>query len=694
MSALEFTPETRPLPQKIVDTGGLQRPLGPVDNSTLMKRATGICRAAALGIGILQAQTALGQRSVGSAARTAEFFHDVAISPDGKYIAWVGQTGQPAQRGLIVAEREGRTGATGVVRPPGADPESVREVVWSSDSHSLAFIAASAPDGVPTLYVVSASDRSARRIMAIPGDVRSPRFSPDGSRIALLYSSPGEQGFSPRDPGPRDTGLVGARLDRRHLIVVDLSTGTFKQLTPDDLYTYEFSWAPDGRRFVVSAAHGSGNNNWWIAHLYVISAESGDQRELVAPATQVAVPRWSPDGRQVAYIGGLMSDQGGTGGDVYTVSAAGGLPRNLTPGTRVSASSIAWAENQTLFVTGWARGGAVLEHIDPVTGSSRVLWSGNEWVTTGTNNRVPTISLSSDGGTAALVRESFSAPPEVWAGAIGQWTQLTHVNDGTPAPTSGVSVSWPSDSFDVQGWLLYPTDYDAGRRYPMIVDVHGGPASAWEPQFEVATHAALVRAGYFVFLPNPRGSFGFGEGFTRANVKDLGYGDLRDILAGVDTLTRRFNIDSARVGITGWSYGGYMSMWAVTQTGRFRAAVSGAGVSNWLSYTGENGISEWLTPYFGATAYDDPQIYAKSSPLTFIRGAHTPTLVVVGERDVACPAPQSFEFWRALRHVGAPTELVVYSDEGHLFHTSDHQHDVIDRMIRWFDLYLKTNRAS
>jgi dipeptidyl aminopeptidase/acylaminoacyl peptidase len=242
----------------------------------------------------------------------------------------------------------------------------------------------------------------------------------------------------------------------------------------------------------------------------------------------------------------------------------------------------------------------------------------------------------------------------------------------------------------VQGWLIRPAKEVPGRTYPMVVEVHGGPAYAFGPVWRSpgSLTTALSRAGYFVLLPNPRGSFGQGEKFTRANVKDFGYGDLRDILAGVDAVVQRFPVDSQRVGITGWSYGGFMSMWAVTQTQRFRAAVAGAGLSNWLSYTGENGISEWMVPYFGATVYDDPAVYAKSSPINFITRARTPTLVVVGERDVECPAPQSFEFWRGLQRAGVPSQLVVYPDEGHGFQNPDHERDVNRRTLQWFDRYL------
>ena len=185
--------------------------------------------------------------------------------------------------------------------------------------------------------------------------------------------------------------------------------------------------------------------------------------------------------------------------------------------------------------------------------------------------------------------------------------------------------------------------------------------------------------------PNFRGSFGQGEAFTRANVKDFGYGDLRDILAGVDKVVREYPIDDKRIGIAGWSYGGYMTMWALTQTQRFRAAVAGAGVSDWESYYGENSIDQWMIPFFGASVYDDPAIYARSSPINFIKNAKTPTLVLVGELDGEVPPPQSREFWHALKALGIKTEMVIYQGEGHVFHAPDHIRDVMRRTADWFD---------
>jgi dipeptidyl aminopeptidase/acylaminoacyl peptidase len=238
---------------------------------------------------------------------------------------------------------------------------------------------------------------------------------------------------------------------------------------------------------------------------------------------------------------------------------------------------------------------------------------------------------------------------------------------------------------------MYPRNFDPAKKYPMVVNVHGGPSSmahsSWPGPHSFGI--ALSGAGYFVFMPNPRGSYGEGEAFTRANVKDFGYGDWRDIMTGIDAVLKEAPVDEHRLGLTGWSYGGYMTMWGVTQTNRFAAAVAGAGLANFQSYYGENQIDQWMIPFFGASVYDDPAVYAKSSPITFIKKAKTPTLVLVGDSDGECPTPQSYEFWHALKTLGTKTELVVYEHEGHAFASPAHQRDVVERVAGWFDEYLK-----
>jgi len=281
----------------------------------------------------------------------------------------------------------------------------------------------------------------------------------------------------------------------------------------------------------------------------------------------------------------------------------------------------------------------------------------------------------------------------VETGPPGKWKPITRASAGVkPITGEATSVFWKSDGCSVQGMLIEPPAVAQARRYPLVVEVHGGPAYAHYPLFPArpdSFDAVLASQSYLVFKPNPRGSYGQGEAFTQANVRDFGYGDLRDILSGVDAAQKTAPIDPERVGITGWSYGGYMTMWALTQTDRFKAAVAGAGLSDWLSYYGTNNIDTWMIPYFGASVYDDPKVYARSSPITFIKNVHAPTLIVGGDRDAEVPITQSYEYWNALRRLGVRTEFVVYPDEGHFFFRRADQVDVASRLVNWFNAYLK-----
>ena len=244
-----------------------------------------------------------------------------------------------------------------------------------------------------------------------------------------------------------------------------------------------------------------------------------------------------------------------------------------------------------------------------------------------------------------------------------------------------------SDGWLTQGWLYYPVNYDPHRRYPMVVSVHGGPTATVTPGWG---GDPLSAAGYFVLAPNYVGSAGEGQAFAKGIVRQTGYADLRSILAGVNKVLETLPVDKNRIGITGWSNGGYLSMWAVTQTDMFHAAVPGAGISDWLGYVGEADIAKWALPYFGGVwPWDDPALYARSSPMTFIKNVKTPTLIIVGERDGECPAPQSIEFWGALRILGVKTELVIYPGEGHDFGNPKDRRDVERRRMEWFEKYLK-----
>jgi dipeptidyl aminopeptidase/acylaminoacyl peptidase len=483
--------------------------------------------------------------------------------------------------------------------------------------------------------------------------------------------------------------VIDEQIRNQRIAILNIKSGEVRQVSPSNLHVYDYDWSPDDSTFVATAAPGPGDNNWWIAQIYTFQAATGEGKSVYKPEYQLATPRWSPDGKTIAFIEGLMSDEGFHGGDLFTIPASGGTPVDWTKGRPSSPSAVYWAAPDRIVLTEWSGGGSAISELSAVDGSIRTLWEGPEAIH-GYGN-FPTFSLSRDGAVTAVVRSTFTTPPEVWAGAAGSWRQITSGNaDLRPSWGNAENLEWSSEGFRIQGWLLPPKDVVSGKRYPMIVLAHGGPSgsetSAW-PNFGFS--AALSAQGYYVLMPNPRGSYGQGEQFTRANVKDFGGGDLRDILAGVEHAIGHYPVDSNRIGITGWSYGGYMTMWAVTQTNRFRAAVAGAGVANWQSYYGENLIDRWMIPFFGASVYDDPAVYAKSSPMHFIKNVRTPTLVLVGERDAECPAPQSYEFWHALHTLGVRTELVVYAGEGHMFTDPKNRNDVLERTVAWFDRYLR-----
>jgi len=626
----------------------------------------------------------------------------VQLSPDGQQLAWVVRT--QGKESVEIAKADG----SGVHRVGTSKPGSCNEsdIAWAPDSHHLAFLSDCASGGKQKeLFIADTQGKAtSKRLSALTGVAQGLSWAADGKTLGFLYVPNGTRRASAvyaAKPAAGEIGVDGLEVQR--VAVVDATSGALQLLTPEDTYTYEFAWSPDRKRIAYVGAPPPGDNNWWIAKLYVQNAQVGAKPTMVLDPTsvkgslhglQIAVPRWSPDSTRIAFIGGLMSDQGSTGGDIYAVSSNGGEPADLTPGIRVTPSWLAWTSAQKMLVTQISNGQSeVAEYTVTAEKAtpSRTLFTVPAEI--GDGSAEVALSLSADKRKVAFVQSSYDAAPEVHAGALGERAPaaVTTLNAALKPGWGKVeSVEWDNEGHHVQGWLLYPADYDAKKSYPMIVTVHGGPASAVMPHWPSVGFGGVPFSalGYFVFMPNPRGSFGQGEAFVQANRKDFGHGDLRDILAGIDAIEKKLPIDDKRLGLTGWSYGGFMSMFVPTQTQRFRAIVAGAGIANWQSYYGQNLIDQWMIPYFGASAYDDPSVYAKSSAINFIKQVKAPTLVVVGDRDAECPAPQSLEYWHALRAQGVPTSLVVYPNEGHHFVDPDHQRDVLQRALMWFEKYL------
>ena len=625
----------------------------------------------------------------------AQRFDQAAISPNGKRVAWV-ETRADAQgtptgkKDIFLADVSGAGKPMRLTASTGAAHFDEGDVAWSPDSKRIAFLSDAAKSGQLQLYVSDLSTAPAKKLTSVKGFLASPAWSPDGKSVAVLFTENATRAAGPLVAETPETGEIKDSFFEQRLALVDPATGELRQVSPADTYIYEYDWAPDSRTIAVIAAKGNGDNNWYIAELFSLDTASGRMKSIYKPKLQIARPAVSPDGNSMAFIEGIMSDEGSVGGDVFLLPLRGGTPRNLTPERKASASMLSWSRAGKLMVVENIQSDSAITQIDPASEQSETLYRAAELLTMGGEG--PSISLSSDGSAAALIRSSFSAPEEIWAGPIGKWKQVTRINAGVKQPWGEAkSLHWKSDGHDVQGWLVYPANYVEGKKYPMVVSVHGGPSSAvqshWPETFRY--QMALPAHGYFLLLPNPRGSYGQGEAFTQANVKDFGYGDWRDILTGVDEVIRVAPVDPQRLGLTGWSYGGYMTMWGVTQTNRFRAAMAGAGIANYLSYYGQNKIDQWMIPFFGKSVYDDPEVYTRSSPITFIKNVKTPTLILVGDSDGECPTPQSYEFWHALKTLGVTTELVVYEREGHIFVKPEHLRDVVTRTVAWFDEYLK-----
>ncbi len=627
---------------------------------------------AALAAAVLQTAT--------PAAPAVHAYSGLALSPDGRTMVTfesAGSGGMGPQHGVITF-RDGTTGAVIATADP-CPTCRYSDAAWMPDSQSLAVVGSDGKAGTATVYAVPVAGGSATTLTSFTGLAARLRWSPDGKTLAMLAVVNPHKQVGATQAGAAQVGEIGVAsvIDEQRIATISHAGDQPAFVSPGDTWVYEYDWTPGGDGFVATAAKGDGDNNWWVAKLESFGTD-GKETVIAAPQLQMNYPRVAPDGKTVLFIGGLMSDFGSVGGDVYAVPLSGGEPVNLTPGARVSFTSLTVTSGGVM--AGLIDGGDTgLASINTAGGFSEISHS----------DVSANVSLSADGSRAAAVTESFTTAPAIATGTPDALTTVTHDNDGLTVPFTAKSVTWQDEGFTVQGWLMIPANAAAGKTYPMVTIVHGGPSAAYTPRFSSGGSAYdLLKAGYFVFEPNPRGSYGQGEAFVQSNKRDFGGGDLRDILTGIDAVEKAAPVDDARLGIMGHSYGGLMTMWTVTHSNRFKAAVAGAGIANWSSYYGENGIDQWMIPFFGASFYDDPAIYDKLSPIRYIKDARTPTFIYVGERDVECPAAQSLEFWHGLKEMGVPTSLVIYEGEGHGIRKPEDTKDMADRTAAWFGKYL------
>src|SRR6266849_1783620 len=367
---------------------------------------------------------------------------DVAISPDGSSVSWVQSHEDPvtgaSTLSIYMHGSQGDGSATQrVTAGNGAAEYHEHDIAWSPDGEQLAFLSDAEKDGQFQLYLFDVARKRARKLTNLTGALQKPGWAPDGKMLAVLFTENAPRAPGPLEPVAAETGVISEQIYNQRLAIVDPASGKVRQVSPADLYVHEYDWSPDGRTFIASAAPGPGDDNWYVAQLYTIAAESGKTTSILKTSMQMANPVWSPDGKQVAFIGGLMSDEGVTGGEIFSILASGGEPRDLTPQRMASPKWMRWLPSGQILFAESADGAVGVALLDPSGLEVKPLW---------TENSKLTLSVTPDAKKSAVIRESFGNPPEIWAGPVGQWKQITHVN-GELHPYWGESKSlhWMSE---------------------------------------------------------------------------------------------------------------------------------------------------------------------------------------------------------------------------------------------------------
>jgi len=622
----------------------------------------------------LTPEQALDRRGVGERAEGLTF------SPDGSRLAFTVADpvkGTARARAIWILDVAG--GAPRQLTFSGRNDSSPR---WAPDGRSLAFL--SDRDGPAQLYRLDLRGGEAEKLTDRKDAIRAFRWSPDGRRIALLMPEPKSDALQRRERD-KDDARVEDR-DERHARVwlLDVATRALTQTTTVNWRIDQIEWTPDGRS-LVATAKPKPDSDQWNERIYSIDLADGRFSPIGEPHRPIGSVAVSPDGQTIAYVGGRVD--GPLPHDLYLQPIGGGTARNLTAAAiDQPVSQVHWIDNESLMVAvarGFASELAILGRDGKVRPFDRL-------------DVNPSQFARSASGTVAFVGETVTRAPELWlkssAGAAHPVTRFNEKWASMPIATPELVKFKSADDVEIEAALLRPlaAPQSASPRSPvpspLVVLVHGGPTGRWSDTFEPWGQLLAAR-GYAVLYPNVRGSTGYGHRFVEMNRAAWGGGDFKDVMAAVDWAIAQGIADPNRLGIGGWSYGGYMAAWAVTQTSRFKAAVSGAPVIDMASEFGtenESAYDEW----FYGTPYEKLDGFIRSSPMTYVKNVTTPTLLLQGADDETDPIGQSQQFYRGLKRYNVATELVVYPREPHGLREEKHLLDRLNRIVQWYDKYL------
>ncbi len=612
------------------------------------------------------------------------------ISPDGKFVAYTVRSTNWDENSydtqLWLADV-----TTKQTRQLTTAKKSSSAPAWSPDGRRLAFI--SDRTDKRQIYVIDPRGGEAEALTNVEDGVTAFAWSPDGTRIAYTATEPKSAALKDRDKKYGEFQVIDEEHRMTHLSVLDLATRQTRQLTTGSFTVGDFEWSPDGASIAFDHRSDPRQSSRGTSDISIVSVADAAVRKLVTQDAPDTHPTWSPDGTRIAFQSAMASPTYYYANTVIAVvPAAGGPPEALTPAFDEDPSIVAWKSNGIFFAAShhtWSH----LYRLDPATKAIARVTASDEVVDS-------SFSVSKDGSTLAFLHADSKSMPEVVVGPVsgGSETKLTDMNAQTAGWIGATRevVSWKSqDGAVIEGVLHKPADFDATRKYPLLVVIHGGPTGVSRTvPYTSATYPidVWVPRGTLVLEPNYRGSAGYGAKFRALNVRNLGVGDAWDVLSGIDSLIAKGLVDPARVGTMGWSQGGYISAFLATHDStRFKAISVGAGISDWMTYYVNTDIHPFTRQYLQATPWDDPAIYAKTSPITYIKQAKTPTLIQHGEADQRVPPPNAFELYQGLQDQHVPTKLIVYKGFGGVGHgpTRPKSHRAtMEHNLEWFDRYL------
>lgn len=633
---------------------------------------------------------------------------DVQVSPDGRRVAYVVR--EPVMESdkseyrtqLWLSSTDGKRSF-----PVTFAEQSSRHARWSPDGEWIAFIS-KRTDKKSNIWLLRASGGEGERLTDSKSDVSEFAWAPDGKHIAFVTTDPAADDWEKRQKEKDDARVVDGNEKFGRLWVLAVSPDsagkrTSRQLTKGSMSVGNVSedggsadsldWSPDARTIAFAHTPTSKLNDWTLSDISVVDVSSGSVRPLAATGAAESSPRFSPDGGSIAYVATDDPPRWARKAVIRLAPAAGGAARDLSASHDEQPGLVGWSGKGDRIYFSDSKGvSLVLYSQDVSSGAIQAMTSEGEVV--GSAN------LNGNATWIGFTRHTPAEPMEVYASPLAAFrpARVSEINRSMPRHPLGKTevIAWKGDGGEpIEGLLTYPVGYEPGRKYPLLLVIHGGPAGVFRNTYVAAPGpyptAVFAAEGYAVLRPNPRGSSGYGVKFRRANWKDWGGGDYKDLMAGVDRSIEMGVADPEKLGVMGWSYGGFMTSWIVTQTSRFKAASVGAGVTNLVSFTGTADIPSFLPDYFGGEPWEKEgwEVYRSHSAMGHVQNVKTPTLIQHGEADLRVPISQGYELYNALKRRGVPTKMVVYPRQPHGVREPRLIRDLAERNLAWFDKYVK-----